>query len=124
MSDSTDYQFHKVAAPDEILDGTPLEISVGGWNILVCRYEDRIHAVENKCSHQRRPLTGGRVRKGQIICPVHGARFNLADGAPCSSPAIRSIVTFPVRELDGALEVGTPVQRPDGGALTPTHGPR
>lgn len=113
MNSPTDYQFHRVATLDELAPNSRLEISIDGWNILVCRYENKIYAVENRCSHQDKKFTGGRIRRGQIICPVHGARFNLADGAACSPPATRPLVTFPLRELNGALEVATPVRHPD-----------
>lgn len=113
MRDLTNYQFHKVATLDEIAEKPYIEISVEGRNILLCRSEEKIYAVENRCSHQDRKLAGGLIRRGQISCPVHGARFDLATGNACSAPANRPIATFAVREVDGVLEVAIPIDNPE-----------
>lgn len=104
------YTFHKVAPVDTIIEGARLEVSIGEWRILVCRHQDRIYAVENRCSHQDEKLTAARIRRSKIICPVHGSRFDLETGAPCNPPATRPIRTFAVRTFDGILEVGVPAQ--------------
>lgn len=112
MEDSKGYRFFKVAPLGELAEAAQREVSLCGWNILVCRHEGKVYAVENRCSHQDKRLTGARMRAGQIICPVHGARFDLGSGAACSRPATRPLVTFAVRESEGSIEVGVPADSP------------
>jgi 3-phenylpropionate/trans-cinnamate dioxygenase ferredoxin component len=76
---------------------------VGG--ILFCHDEGQVYAVENKCSHLEEPLEGGRVKWGWIACPAHGARFDLATGDAMNPPATAPIRTYPVRVVDGMIEV-------------------
>lgn len=59
-------------------------ISIGGCRVLLCRSGENIYAVGEMCPHQRLSLDGGRIRGDSIICPHHGARFNLVDGRSMS----------------------------------------
>ena len=103
------YEFHRVAPLEAFADGSRVAVSIGAWAVLVCAHEGRYYGVENRCSHQDQPLTAARIRRGHIICPVHGARFELETGTACNPPAIRPIRTFPVQVIDGWLEVGVPI---------------
>ena len=82
--------------------------SHGGWEILVCRSGGKFFAVENRCTHRDQKLEGGRVRRGYIFCPHHGARFALASGAPRGNPATAALRTFTCREAAYGLEIELP----------------
>jgi 3-phenylpropionate/trans-cinnamate dioxygenase ferredoxin component len=73
--------------------------------ILFCHNEGKVYAIENRCSHMGEPLECGRVRWGWISCPAHGARFDLETGDALNSPATLPIRTFPVRLVNGMIEV-------------------
>jgi 3-phenylpropionate/trans-cinnamate dioxygenase ferredoxin subunit len=73
--------------------------------VLVCNIKDRLFAVSNFCSHQKKPLLNGRVRNCAITCPVHGAKFNLETGEALNLPATKPIPTYEVRVVDGWIEV-------------------
>jgi nitrite reductase/ring-hydroxylating ferredoxin subunit len=66
--------------------------------------------VENRCSHREEKLTGGRIRRGQIMCPVHGARFDLRTGASYTEQLTRApICVFQSRiSIEGDVEVLLP----------------
>jgi nitrite reductase/ring-hydroxylating ferredoxin subunit len=51
------------------------------------------------------PLDEGDVEDGQIICPRHGARFDLATGEARRMPAVAPVRTFPVKVEGGAVFV-------------------
>ncbi len=108
LTRSADYQFYKVEKLCKIKNGVTLEVSVGKWNILLCGYEDNIYALQNLCTHEDRKLTGGCLQRGQIICPFHGASFDLVTGDVCDPPATDAIKTFLVRIIDGIIEVAIP----------------
>jgi 3-phenylpropionate/trans-cinnamate dioxygenase ferredoxin component len=79
-------------------DVTPMR--VGGHDILLCRWQGLLYAVENRCSHAQRPLDGGEIREGTIVCPWHGACFFLQDGSAASRPAMPAIRSYAV-SLEG-----------------------
>lgn len=100
-----DVRFVAVARLEEVPSGTVKVVDVAGRSILLC-HDDRIYAVENRCSHAEQPLECGRMRWGWIACPTHGARFDLATGEPLNGPAVEPIDTFPVRVVGNTIEVG------------------
>ena len=63
------------------------------------------YAVAPACSHAGLPLAGGRVRGAAILCPHHGARFDLASGRALGPPAWTGIAAWPVRMASGRIEV-------------------
>jgi 3-phenylpropionate/trans-cinnamate dioxygenase ferredoxin component len=62
-------------------------------------------AVSPDCSHASLPLEGGRVRGSAILCPHHGARFDLRSGRALGPPAWTGIASWPVRQQGDRLEV-------------------
>ena len=58
-------------------------------------------AVSDLCSHMGGPLSEGRVEGEEVVCPWHGARFDLSTGRVLSPPAGCDVESFPVR-WDGA----------------------
>jgi 3-phenylpropionate/trans-cinnamate dioxygenase ferredoxin subunit len=89
----------------EFEEGTSKIVQVGEDEVVVCRVEGGLHAVENRCSHDDGPLGEGEVSGPEVTCPRHGARFDLRTGAALSMPAITPIATFEVREEEGAVYV-------------------
>jgi anthranilate 1,2-dioxygenase ferredoxin component len=85
--------------------------SIEGWQVAVARNGGRLLAFNDRCPHQATRLSTGRIRKGTIICPLHGARFGLADGR-CIGGAYGDMRLFPCREVDGAIEVMVPDTAP------------
>lgn len=83
-------------------------VEIRGRSILICRSGDTFHAIANRCSHRHQPLEGGHVRGHFIACPVHGVRFDLRTGMPLGSLTREAVETFPVRLVDGWIEVGDP----------------
>jgi 3-phenylpropionate/trans-cinnamate dioxygenase ferredoxin component len=86
-------------------DGATQLVDVAGATVLLCHDEGEVFAIENRCSHLEEPLACGKVKWGWIACPAHGARFDLATGAPMNPPATLPIQTYPVRIADGMIEV-------------------
>jgi 3-phenylpropionate/trans-cinnamate dioxygenase ferredoxin component len=71
-------------ALSEVPENGTRVVEVEGQRVLLCRSATGIHAMDEMCPHQRLTMDGGRVRGGFIMCPHHGARFNLADGRTLS----------------------------------------
>ena len=82
----------------EFEEGISKVVEVGEGEVVVCRVEGELRAVENRCSHDDGPLGEGEVAGHEVTCPRHGARFDLRSGAALSMPAVTPIDTFEVRQ--------------------------
>ena len=76
-------------------------VRVGGLEIALFNVEGRIFAIEDHCPHFGAPLSEvGHVRGCDVICVLHGARFDLETGRVLADPAERDIETYDTR-LEG-----------------------
>ena len=98
-------EFERVAAVSEIPPGGRLSILVDDLPSLLVRIGDEFFAVEDVCSHDGQPLTNGPIEGCAIVCPRHGAKFDLRSGRPLCMPAIEPISTFEVQVRDGEVYV-------------------
>jgi len=103
--------WHPVMAQSDFPAEGKLSVSLAGWRVLLALTEEGFHAVNDRCTHQAALLSGGRIRRGAVMCPLHGARFDMASGR-CIGSAYADLRTFPVRVLQGAIEVCVPDQPP------------
>jgi nitrite reductase/ring-hydroxylating ferredoxin subunit len=74
-----------------------------------CRSSDAVgetvHAVGGRCPHQAGPLGEGWLHRGELVCPWHGSRFDLATGEPTQGPSTAPLPCFDTRVVDGRVEV-------------------
>lgn len=56
------------------------EVSVGGREILLVRSGETYYATDNRCSHLGGKLSEGKLAGTVVTCPLHGSRFDVADG--------------------------------------------
>lgn len=54
-------------------------------------------AISIWCSHQKTSLMAGSMDDDEIMCPLHGARFDLRTGKNLSLPAVRPIESYEVK---------------------------
>ena len=54
----------------------PLKVYYKKIPIVLFRYKNHIHALNDQCPHRGAPLSTGKVINGGIICPYHGWKFN------------------------------------------------
>ncbi|MBI1347525.1 DUF59 domain-containing protein [bacterium] len=94
--------WEQIAAVDELPVGGRKSVFIDDTPALLVRIGDDYFAVEDLCTHDGQPLTDGPVDGQAIICPRHGARFDLATGKPLCMPATEAIATFAVEvRVDG-----------------------
>ena len=102
----TEHSFTAVTSVDTIAEKGFSCFNVNGIAIVVCRFRDEYFAIENKCSHALSSFDDGRMRGYRMMCPLHGATFDIRDGSPTGAPATRPIQSFPLRIIDGMIEIG------------------
>ena len=111
----------RVALPGAatLVDGAKQSFPAGEFEVLVCRVQGVLYAVEDLCSHAQSKLCSGSLRRYVISCPLHSAQFDVRDGKHKSRPAFTGIRSFPITELSGDVQVEVPAQKPQpnfGGA--------
>ena len=83
-----------VAADSDVTEGALTAVDVDARKVLLTRVAGKVCALENTCTHAGGPLNEGTVEDGEVVCPWHGSRFRLSDGAVLGGPA-----TFPQPQL-------------------------
>ncbi len=102
-----------------VREGGKHACSVDGLDVLVCKVEGTIYAVENRCSHASSRLDIGKLRGHTIGCPLHGARFDVRDGRAVAAPASKPIRSFEVVLEGGKINIVEPAPLP----VRPKFGP-
>lgn len=99
-------EFKLVAKIDDIPANSNKAFQVDGHDILICHTKQGdVFAVENRCSHAIAELEGGRMRGHRLICPLHGAAFDMRDGSVLGAPAFEGIKAYEVQVEDGEIRV-------------------
>ncbi|GAB3670057.1 hypothetical protein GCM10027589_38480 [Actinocorallia lasiicapitis] len=78
---------------------------VPGLPILLCRSGDSLYAVAALCPHAGALLERGNLVEDCLECPLHGARFALADGRVRRGPSGSALTTYPVVLQEGKIYV-------------------
>jgi nitrite reductase/ring-hydroxylating ferredoxin subunit len=89
----------------ELVKGAMVIRSIGGREIVVCRTKAGLHALDNTCTHAYARLNEGRLRGTRIICPLHGASFDVRDGRALCAPATRALATHAIEVVDDCARV-------------------
>ncbi|MEP7178500.1 MAG: Rieske (2Fe-2S) protein, partial [Pseudonocardiales bacterium] len=94
-----------VAAESAVPAEQAIEGDADGVRVFLTRYDGRIVALSDRCTHRGGPLHEGSVANGCVNCPWHDSAFALADGAVVRGPATRPQPVAEVRVVDGRVQV-------------------
>lgn len=89
--------FVKIAAVDEIPLNGMKSFEIDEEEILICRTEEGVFALADECSHDAAPISRGEICEGQLVCPRHGAKFDIKTGEVKGPPAVVGIDTYEVK---------------------------
>lgn len=64
----------------DVIEGRLKGFEVNGRKYVIGRHRGRLFAMDGRCSHAGFDLAYGTVRDGTVICPAHGAAFDIIDG--------------------------------------------
>ncbi|MBV8639134.1 MAG: non-heme iron oxygenase ferredoxin subunit [Candidatus Eremiobacteraeota bacterium] len=76
--------------------GTAKTFPIEGVDILVCNVDGSFYAVEDVCTHDGAPLDQGHLEGKSVVCPRHGATFDVQTGEALTLPAVVPLMTFSV----------------------------
>ncbi|MCQ8129996.1 non-heme iron oxygenase ferredoxin subunit [Methylomonas rivi] len=94
-----------VAAESALVDGEHLVVDVDGYDVAIFKLNGQFYAIEDVCTHDGAEIASGELDGDEIVCPRHGARFCVKTGQVKCAPAYEDVATFPVRVVDGRLQV-------------------
>jgi 3-phenylpropionate/trans-cinnamate dioxygenase ferredoxin subunit len=89
--------FVAVANTNDIALNKTLCVEVDGHEILLCHTGEGFFAVDNICSHAAEKLNNGKLKGHRILCPLHGAAFDVRDGSALSRPATVPLRSYPLQ---------------------------
>ncbi len=106
--DQEKLEFIPVGSVEELPEGGRLFIEIDGQPIVVLRIANQYYAIADVCSHDDGPVGEGTIEGYEIICPRHGAHFDIRTGRVLALPAFVDIPAYPIRVVGDQLEIGLP----------------
>lgn len=78
----------------ELKDFPPNEttgVKVNEVEVVMVHHNDKLTAFDDSCTHAHALLSGSDLEEGEIVCPLHGARFSAENGQVMALPAVRAL---------------------------------
>ena len=97
--------FVKVAKTTEIKPGEARLVDVNGKQIALFNVAGEFFAIDNACTHEEGPLGEGEISGHTVMCPWHGATFDLRTGEVLGPPAYESVARYSVRVTGSDIEI-------------------
>ena len=108
IQDEEKLEYVEVSPADELKNGERLFVEVGDTSLVIFNIAGDFFAIGDVCSHDDGPVGEGELEGFNIICPRHGAEFDIRTGKVMQMPAVVDIPAYPVRVVDGQIQVGIP----------------
>lgn len=103
-------RFVAVASESDVAPGDVKVVDAGGKSLCLGHCADGTWgAIDNVCTHDGGILGEGELDDCAVECPRHGARFDLKSGTVLALPAVYPVNAYPVRVVDGRVEVNVDV---------------
>ena len=104
-------EFIPIVPVEDVPDGERIFVDIDDQPLAIFCIAGQYFAIADVCSHDNGPVGDGILDGYEIQCPRHGASFDVRNGKVLSLPAIVDIPAYPVRVVDGQIEVGLPVEK-------------
>ena len=94
-----------------LAEGEARKVDIGdpmadGKQILLCRIDGEVHAIDTYCPHEGGRIAAGPLTDGKLaVCPLHSYRFDPKTGKPVGV-VCAPVKTYRARESGGETEVG------------------
>jgi len=99
-------RFIEIGLEEEIPVNERVFVEFEGRQIVIINLAGKLFAVGDVCTHDNGPAGDGELDGHELICPRHGARFDIRSGKATRAPAFTDIPSFPVRVEDGKIFIG------------------
>lgn len=106
--DESKAEFVEIAPASELPSGERFFVDLGDKPIVIFNIAGQLFAIGDVCTHDDGPLGDGVLEGFNIVCPRHGAEFDIRTGKVVQMPAVVDIPAYPVRVRDGVIFIGIP----------------
>ena len=106
--DESKIEYVDIVPASELPSGERLFVEIEGLPIVIFNIAGQFYAIADVCSHDDGPVGEGDLEGYCIVCPRHGAEFDVRTGKVISMPAVVDIPAYPVRVVDGIIQIGIP----------------
>ena len=107
-TDESQVEFVEIAPASELPNGERLYLEIEGKPIVIFNIAEQLFAIGDVCSHDDGPVGDGDLEGFNIVCPRHGAEFDVKTGKAVQMPAVVDIPAYPVQIRDGTIYLGLP----------------
>jgi ferredoxin-nitrite reductase len=90
----------------EIAEGVGKLVRLKGDEMAVFKSNGKLYGVQNICPHEGGQLCNGWIDRGEVVCPLHGYKFDLKTGACSTDPTLRVKVFHLVAEGEQVIVEG------------------
>jgi len=80
----------------DVPEGEVRVVECDGRSLALSNVDGDLYAIDNICTHDGGPLGEGKLRRGRILCPRHGAAFDAKTGKVLTLPAVKSVNAYRV----------------------------
>ena len=94
--------FVEVAKEADFADNQGKVVEVQGKQIALYKREGKFYALENECKHQGGSLGEGFIEEKNVVCPLHGWKYNIETGDHAAMPN-QKIEIFETKVEDGKV---------------------
>ncbi|KSW27704.1 MULTISPECIES: non-heme iron oxygenase ferredoxin subunit [Pseudomonas] len=91
---------------DEVGDEQARRVQIGDQAIAVFNLGGCFHALADRCPHGDASLAEGWIENGEVECPLHQARFDIATGKVLCAPAKSCARRYPVKVENDVVLIG------------------
>ncbi len=106
--DESKIEYVDIAPASELPPGERLFVEIEGKPIVIFNIAGQFFSIADVCSHDDGPVGEGDLEGYDIVCPRHGAEFDVRTGKVISMPAVVDIPAYPVQVRDGNIYIGLP----------------
>ena len=95
----------EVGKTDDLQPGQGMLVEVEGSEIALFNCDGTFYAIDNECTHVGGPLCEGTIEGDVVICPWHGAEFDIKTGDVVGAPAERPVRSYKVQVEGNTIKI-------------------
>jgi 3-phenylpropionate/trans-cinnamate dioxygenase ferredoxin subunit len=101
-------EYFEIAPVSEVPNGERLFVDIGDSAVVLFNIAGSLYAIGDICTHDDGPLGDGEIEEYNVVCPRHGAEFDMRTGEAVGMPAVVDIPAYPVQVREGMIYIGIP----------------
>jgi len=102
---STEKEFVFVVKIGELKTNTPSTFEVEDRFVVIVKNDEGIFCIDDVCTHDGGTLGDGEFIDNCLVCPRHGAKFDVRTGDAVTMPATEPTASHEVRVEDDRVMI-------------------